>query len=84
MVCPVFGWVVFDIAGLSVICGWYGWFVADLWVWLVCGWFSLCLCACMCVCVGGGGGGSSEVLVSILAVLSYQNYIIFVSKQELF
>ena len=51
MVCPVFGWVVFDMAGLSVICGWYGWFVADLWVWLVCGWFSLCLCACVC---GGG------------------------------
>ena len=32
VVCPVFGWVVFDMAELSVVCGWYGWFVADLWV----------------------------------------------------
>ena len=45
MVCPVFGWVVFDIAGLSVICGWYGWFVADLWVWFV----SVCVYVCVCV-----------------------------------
>ena len=28
------------MAGLRVICGWFGWFVGDLWlVWLVCGWF---------------------------------------------
>ena len=61
------------MAGLWLICG-FGLFVDGL----------VCVCVRVCVCVCGGGGGSSEVLVSILAVLSYQNYIIFVSKQELF
>ena len=56
MVCPVFVWVVFDMAGFSVVCGWYDWFVADLWVWLVCGWFGLCVC----VCVGEGEGGEGR------------------------
>ena len=59
------------MAGLWLICG-FGLFVDGL----------VCVCVRVCVCVGGGG--SSGVLVSILAVLSYQNYIIFVSKQELF
>ena len=55
--------------------------MADVWVWFVCGWFGLFVGGFVCVCVGGG---SSGVLVSKRAVLSYQNYIIFVSKQELF
>ena len=52
-------------------------------LWMV--WF-VSVCVYVCVCVGGGerGGGSSGVLVSKRAVLSYQNYIIVVSKQELF
>ena len=64
------------MAGLWLICG-FGLFVDGL----------VCVCVRVCVCVWGGGGergGSSGVLVSKRAVLSYQNYIIFVSKQELF
>ena len=65
------------MAGLWLICG-FGLFVDGL----VC--VCVRVCVCVCVCVWGGGGGSSGVLVSKRAVLSYQNYIIFVSKQELF
>ena len=64
--------------------------MADVWVWFVCGWFGwfvggldgLCVSVCVCVCVGGADSGG--VLVSKRSILSYQQYIIFVSKQELF
>ena len=47
----------------------------------------VCVCVCLCLCALGGAGegeGSSGVLVSKRSILSYQQYIIFVSKQELF
>ena len=64
-------------------------------VWLICGLFFefglfmdglvVCVCVCVCVCARWGGWeGSSGVLVSKRSILSYQQYIIFVSKQELF
>ena len=56
--------------------------MADVWVWFVCGWFGLFVGGFVCVCVGGAD--SSGVLVSKPSILSYQQYIIFVSKQELF
>ena len=86
------GWFVRYLAGLCLI--WLGcrWFVGGMaGLWLICGFglfvdglVCVCVRVCVCVCVAGGVGGSSGVLVSKRAVLSYQNYIIFVSKQELF
>ena len=70
------------MAGVLVVCEWYGQFVADVWVWFVCGWFGLFVGGFVCVCVGGAD--SSGVLVSKSSILSYQQYIIFVSKQEVF
>ena len=64
-------------------------------LWLICG-FGLfvdgLVCVCVYVCVGERGGGGegkgrgilSGILVNKRSVLSYENYIIFVSKQELF
>ena len=60
---------------------------------LVCVCVCVCICVCcvcvslsvcVCVCARSGGGRSSGVLVSKRSFLSYQQYIIFVSKQELF
>ena len=75
----VFWWFVGSMVSLWLMFG-FGLFVdglVGLWVvWMV------CVYLCVCVCVGGADSGG--VLVSKRSILSYQQYIIFVSKQELF
>ena len=76
------GWFVRYLAGLRVKWLVFWWFVSGMVsLWLMFG-FGLFVGGFVCVCVGGAD--SSGVLVSKPSILSYQQYIIFVSKQELF
>ena len=72
----IFGFALF-VDGLVCVC-----VCVCVYVCVVC--VCLSVCVCVCVCARSGGGRSSGVLVSKRSFLSYQQYIIFVSKQELF
>ena len=70
----IFGFALF-VDGLVCVC-------VCVYMCVLCVCVSVCVC--VCVCARSGGGRSSGVLVSKRSFLSYQQYIIFVSKQELF